>query len=383
MDLSRIECKECGKREHVLAVHIIKEHGLSVEEYQAKYAGAPVLSAFAAAQLKELEEQAHNDLTEVDIRKTFGAALGPAVKTIPAYKNPHPTTPALDPDYVFRKELLKVMAFAFVNNQGGETKEFVLYSGPTGSGKSSVVEQFMARVNWPFYRINMDSDIGRADFIGQWVLRGEETIFQYGILPRAMREGAALLIDEWDCMNPSIGMVLQAVLEGKPLVITETGEILKPANGFMIFATSNTLGQGDSSGLYNGTQLQNFAALDRFDACVIVDYAKKAEEKAILQKKLGFTNDGLSAKYGVKIIPGKDDADQLLEKTLEVARLVREAFVKEEITATMSTRTLVNVLKKLVSFGDVRTAYNLAYVNKLTMDNKKFVNEIIQRVWGV
>ncbi|MFP5214149.1 MAG: AAA family ATPase, partial [Acidobacteriota bacterium] len=178
-------------------------------------------------------------------------------------------------------------------------------------------------------------------------------------------EGAVLILDEWDCMNPSVGMVLQSVLEGSPLTVTETGEVIRPHADFRLFATSNTTGQGDETGLYNGTTPQNFASLDRFTMVAEVGYPDAETEKEIIRKKTGCEN-------GV-----------VLERLTRCAAMVREGFLSEQTRATMSTRTVVNVASKLLTFGDVLFAYSIGYLNKLAPEDRKFCREAVQRVWGV
>lgn len=360
VNMEKVECKICGEKAHFLEVHLTKAHDMSVEDYESQHPGAPVLSEAAKARLAELSKLTNNSKVDFDIKKTFGVSVFARVTTTQGFENSHPNTPEVDPDYNFDKSLLGLVLYAL--NTDGEN---MLLSGPTGSGKSSVVEQTAARLNLPFYRVNFDLDIARADFVGQWVLDGKDMAFQYGILPRAMREGAVLLLDEWDCANPAVAMALQAVLDGGRLMIAETGETIIPASGFRMFATANTLGQGDESGMYNGTQPQNFAQLDRFGTTAIVDYLGAREEKKILKNKTGIVDN------------------DVLDKLYDYAKLVREAFKKEEIRVTMSTRSLINVGKKIVDFGDVKTAYMVAFINKASGDDREFCLEILQRVWGV
>lgn len=377
LNTEKIECAICGKKAHFLEAHIKSAHGMDAKEYQEKHGKAPLLSEAAQWRLQEIARPYRNELIEYDIEKTFGIKIASKIKKVKGFAAPHPTTPTVDPHYKFRAEQLTAILFERDDPQG----EKVLFTGPTGSGKTSALEQFAARLNLPFFRINMDADITRADFVGQWVLKCEEMEFMYGFLPRALSTPyAVMVIDEWDCMNPSNAMALQAVLEGKPLAIAETAEMVTPKEGVSLFCTANTIGQGDETGLYVGTQVQNFAQLDRFTIVLKVDYPDAQVEADILRAKCHLTDEELLERWGVK--ETKDSADQYVKKFLEVARLVRDAFKKEEIAATMSTRTLVNIANKTFAFGNINTAYAMAYTNKLSGADRDFVNEIVQRVWG-
>jgi cobaltochelatase CobS len=338
------------------------------------------LSESARLKLQEVESASRNELIDYDIKKTFGIEVSKNVKTIKGFRHPHPNTPKIDPDYQFRKDQLMAILFERLNADA----EKVLFTGPTGSGKTSALEQVAARLNLPFFRINMDNDVTRADFVGQWVVKGDDMDYLYGILPRAMKTPMAILVvDEWDCVNPGCGMALQAVLEGKPLTIAELATEVFPAQGFTLYCTANTIGQGDETGLYAGTQVQNFAQLDRFTMVIQVDYPDAMFEKMIWQKKCGLTYAALMQRFGVTELKNGDDADSMIHRLIETARLTREAFLKEEITATMSTRTLVNIANKMLVFGNVKMAYGLCYLNKLNREDRQFVEEIVQRVWGV
>ena len=360
--LKKIKCEVCGEECHFIEAHLNESHPeMSVSDYQAAFPAAPIMSESAKNRLVLLAEEADNGMVDLSIKGLFRLAVFGSKDDIKGFRNPHKTTPKIDPDYHFNQGLLAMILYSIVNRNNP-----VLLSGPTGSGKSSVITQVAARLNWPYYRVNCDVDISRADFVGQWVLRGKEMTFQYGLLPRAMREGAVLIVDEWDAANPAVSFVLQAVLEddGK-LTIAETGEIIEPHPNFRIFCTANTLGMGDETGLYNGTQPQNFAALDRFKLVEHVDYPPAAIEQKIIESKTGISDKSI------------------LSKLSEMAKLVRESFKKDEIRVTMSTRTLINIAEKLVDFGDVKTAYNVAYINKCSGDDKKVVSELLQRIWAV
>lgn len=359
---SKIKCQECGKEAHFIEAHLKMHHPeMTLDEYITKHPGAATISI--AGEKKRASIIEANQLKPIvgSIKKLFGISVFGARDEIMMFEKPHVTTPPIDPDYKFEKETLAYCLYSVANKN-----QPMLLQGPTGSGKSSIITQIAARLNYPFYRINCDMDISRADFVGQWVLRGKEMAFQYGILPIAARVGGIMVVDEWDAANPGVSMALQAVLEdnGK-LTIAETGEVIAPADYFRIFCTANTLGMGDETGLYNGTQPQNFAALDRFKQAVTVNYPKEAVEKEIVKKKTGL------------------DDKEILNKILEYATLIRNAFVKEEIRTTMSTRTIINIAEKIIDFGDVRMAYSVAYINKCSGEDRKFAEECLQRVWAV
>jgi cobaltochelatase CobS len=359
----KVECRICGAKAHFLEMHLTEVHGMTAADYLKTYPDAKVLSEAAEHKLSQIASDTRNQKVVVKLKDLFGANPfgNPDRATIEAFKAPRPNTPKTDPNYYFNPEILAVVLYA-IQNQNMK----LLLVGPTGSGKTSIAEQVAARLNRGFYRINFDGDITRADLVGQWVLTVKnEMHFQYGILPKAMREGAVLVLDEWDCVNPSVGMVLQSMIEGKPLTITETGEVIEPHPDFRLIATANTVGQGDDTGLYNGTQPQNFATLDRFTVVEHVDYPTQAKEKKILTQTTGITDD------------------DVLDKLTRTAKLIREAFVKQEIRATMSTRTVVNAARLMLDWGSPKRAYTLGFLNKLTTEDQNVCLEVIQRIWGI
>ena len=363
MTEAKVKCEICGKEAHTLEAHIAEEHQMTLSEYKAKHSKT-VLSNYALQVLNQRFKATKLGLpvkVDFNIQKAFGISNFPKEK-IQGYNRPHESTPAIDTNYVFDKNLLSLVMFAIENQN-----ERVLMTGHTGSGKSSVIEQVVARLNLPFCRVNCDGDLTRADFVGQTVLENQGTKFQYGLLPMAMKEGRVLLIDEWDAASPSVSLALQSVLEeGGKLTITETQEVIHPHPDFRIFATSNTKGQGDDSGMYHGTQPQNYAALDRFTMVGLVDYPTATVEMQII-----------TAKTGIKA----EHKDSVLERLVQFATLVRKAFIKEEITCTMSTRTVVNVARKLIAFGDIKQAYSIAFMNKLNSEDLEFCQEIYSKVW--
>jgi cobaltochelatase CobS len=362
MEIKRVECKECGEQVHIIEAHLEKEHtGLSLESYVEKYPEAELMSELAKERLAKLGKTVGSGMVDLNINDVFGMNVFAESATIKGYNHRSSLVPKKDENYVFKKDILATVLYAIM-----KPNEPCLFTGPTGSGKSSFIQQTFSWLNRPLYRVNMDNDITRADWVGQWVLRGKEMFFQYGILPRAMREGIPVLIDEWDAQQPGVSLATQAVLEDDGrLVIMETGEIIAPTDGFRLFGTCNTLGMGDESGLYHGTQPQNFAQLDRFKLVEHIDYPEEDVEKDIVKRVVGITDN------------------DVLTKLTEFATLVRRAFVKEEIRATMSTRTIISVAQKIVDFGDVKMAYNKAFINKSTGEEAKVLREFLQRTWGI
>jgi len=353
-----LKCEICGYEGEVLERHIKDKHGQTVQEYAESHQGAEVLSDKAKSLLAARKVRKESGFFAFNISTLFGVEFE-AKNEIEGFLNPQDTTPDIDPAYVFQKDgLLACLAGVELPN------ERVFLTGHTGSGKSSIVQQVAARLNLGFCRINCDNDITRADFIGQYTLKGETMEFVYGLLPRAMMEGQVLLLDEIDAANPGVVLVLQSVLEknGK-LTIPETGETITPHKNFRIFATGNTRGQGDDTGMYAGTQPQNGAMIDRFTWVEVINYPDKKTEKRIVVSVSGISKE-------------------IAKKIVEVATLIREAYENGDISVTMSTRTSINIAEKIKMLGDVEKAYRVAFLNKCNPEDETFAKEAIQRVFG-
>jgi len=244
-----------------------------------------------------------------------------------------PFIPTATESYEFRRELVRDLV-AFLNYPLGDA---LYITGPTGSGKTSLVTECAARLSWPVQQITMGARTEAADLIGHYVLMsdspGEEPQmrFQYGPLATAMREGQILLLNEVDLADPGELAALNDVLEGRPLVIASNGgEIIKPHRMFRVVVTGNSTGNGDSTGLYQGVMMQNLAAMDRY-RFMIVDYPTKEAEVKLLQK----------------ILPAS--AGVLIPMFVDVANKIRESFVGQKddgnLSVTMSTRTLLRWAK--------------------------------------
>jgi cobaltochelatase CobS len=357
-----ITCQICQTTCNFIELHLTQAHEeISLEEYKGRYPDAPLMSAAAAEKLAaRAQDLKDNNKVRHTLMEKFGFELNASVTEAEGWEKPFENTPKIDPDYAFRKDNVAVVLFAL------ESKELepTLMVGPTGSGKSSVIEQVLARLNRPHYRMNFDEGITRSEFVGKDVLKSDETKFQEGILVKAVKEGAALIMDEFDAAPPSVTMLMQSVLEGGNLTLLEEGVVIEPHPDFKIFATANTNGMGDESGLYNGTQPQNFATLNRFTQIEKVDYPCAADEDRIILKKTKIADR------------------QVRQNLIKVAKLVRDAHKKDEITGTMSTRAVINTGKKLLAYGDVKRAYELTVLNGLNSEDREVYEELIQRVWG-
>lgn len=286
-----------------------------------------------------------------------------------------PFIPSLDTNYVFRKDLVRDL-LAFLNVPGGDA---LYITGPTGSGKTSVVTEAAARLNWPVQQITMSGRTEASDLVGHYVLSsqnpGEEPQmrFQYGALATAMREGHILLLNEVDLADPAELSALNDVLEGRPLVITANGgEIIKPHPMFRVIVTGNSAGNGDATGLYQGVMMQNLAAMDRY-RFIKVGYADTQAEIAILEK-------------AASRVPSV-----IRERMIEVANEVRALFVGGDndggqLAVTMSTRTLVRWAKLSMLFAGapnaVEHALNQALLLRAAPEEKEAILRIAKDVFG-
>lgn len=360
---------------HQLAAHLKASHNMDVGTYQATFAGAEIMSEttkknLAAARAKSPLIAAKAPSAEPKKGEVlhFGVATMNVLECLSTLDQK--MVPPHDEDYELDDAKLEVLALGIVQ------KDNVMCVGPTGSGKTSLVQVLAAIANHPCSRINMNGDIRAADFIGEKLVEvdaesGQAVVrWSDGILPRAMRMGWWLLIDEIDACPPAIAFVLQAVLEGKPLVLSSNGgEIVEPHERFRIVATANTIGKGDDTGMYTGTNVMNEAFLDRFGTVMQFDYPKREMEIKILVAK-------------AKI----DEATAM--KMVDVATKIRDAGKKEECYCSFSTRRLLKWAAKTVALrGEGKTgkhwvAAEVTVFNKLSKDDRKLVEETVQRILG-
>lgn len=301
---------------------------------------------------------------KIDCKKTFGLETNFEVKGLETKSD---LIPALDENYVFDPKTTSAILAGFAFNSR------VLIQGMHGTGKSTHIEQVATRLNWPCLRVNFDSQITRLDLVGKDVIKLKDgkqiTEFKEGIIPYALRNGVALVLDEYDAIKTDVAFVIQRLLEeeGK-FALLEENEIITPHKNFRLFATSNTLGAGDDLGIYHGTNLINQAQMDRWNIVASLNYLSEEHELAILLKKLPFLNSKLhqnTAKMMVKL-----------------ANLTRDAFKNGDISTLISLRSLISWGRNIEIFGSVKTAFTLSFANKVIDDEKIVIREFYQRVFG-
>jgi cobaltochelatase CobS len=311
-----------------------------------------------------MSSKIENSLIKIDCKKTFGINCNFEVS---GFKSTSDLVPTLDKNYLFDEKTSNAILAGFAFNQR------VLIQGMHGTGKSTHIEQVASRLNWPCMRINFDSQITRLDLVGKDTIKLKNdkqiTEFKEGIIPFALRNGVALVLDEYDAIKTDVSFVIQRLLEedGK-FALLEENEIITPHPNFRLFATSNTLGAGDDLGIYHGTNLINQAQMDRWNIVASLNYLSEEHEITILQKKLAF----LSSK----------DHQQTAKLMVKIANLSREAFKSGDISNLISLRTLISWGRNIEIFNSIKDAFILSFYNKIIDDEKSVIREFYQRVFG-
>src|SRR4028119_264931 len=258
---------------------------------------------------------------------------------VPAFSEADERVPDLDPTYVFDPDVTLAICAGFGKNRR------VMVQGYHGTGKSTHIEQVAARLNWPLIRINLDAHISRIDLVGRdaIVLReGQQvTEFREGLLPWALQHPVALVFDEYDAGRPDVMFVIQRVLEVKgKLTLLDQNRVIRPNPWFRLFATTNTIGLGDTTGLYHGTQAINQGQMDRWSIVTTLNYLPAATEAQIVLAKSG--------EYD------KPDGRKTVEQMVKVDDLTRQAFINGDISTVMSPRTVISWAQNALIFGDGR-----------------------------
>ena len=295
------------------------------------------------------------------VSKTFGIDSKLIVK---GFKEKSDWVPDIDNDYVFDKETtLSVLA-------GFEHNRRVMIQGYHGTGKSTHIEQIAARLNWPCVRINLDSHISRIDLLGKDAITLKDdkqiTEFQEGLLPWSIQNPVALVFDEYDAGRPDVMFVIQRILEveGK-LTLLDQNKIISPHPSFRLFATTNTVGLGDITGLYHGTQQINQGQMDRWHILSTLNYLDpKQEFKVVLSKVKDFKS-------------AKDKS--LLQDMIKLANLTRTGFANGDVSILMSPRTVISWAQNYKIFKNIKDTFNLTFLNKCDDLEKPIFGEYFQR----
>ncbi len=302
---------------------------------------------------------------DIDVRKTFGLDIDMTVK---GFATPTDRVPSFDPTYRFDRDTTLAILAGFAHNRR------VMIQGYHGTGKSTHIEQVAARLNWPCVRVNLDSHISRIDLIGKDAIRLRDgvqvTEFQEGILPWALRNPAAIVFDEYDAGRPDVMFVIQRVLEtdGK-LTLLDQNTVITPHPYFRLFATANTVGLGDTTGLYHGTQQINQGQMDRWSLVATLNYLPHAAEVDIVLAKCP---DYAATPQGRTTVG----------RMVTVADLTRSAFMNGDLSTVMSPRTVIAWAENARIFGDVGFAFRLSFLNKCDELERQTVAEFYQRCFG-
>ena len=318
------------------------------------------------AAIQETAGKSYESLPDmkVSIRQVFGIDSD---MEVPAYSKADEHVPEIDSDYRFDRPTTLAILAGFAKNRR------VIVTGYHGTGKSTHIEQVAARLNWPCVRVNLDSHISRIDLIGKDAIvlkEGQQvTEFREGILPWALQNNVALCFDEYDAGRPDVMFVIQRVLEASGrLTLLDQSKVIKPHPAFRLFATANTVGLGDTSGLYHGTQQINQGQMDRWSIVTTLNYLPHDKEAGIvLAKAKAYQNE-----KGKKIVANM----------VRMADLTRQAFINGDLSTVMSPRTVITWAENAQIFGDLGFAFRLTFLNKCDELERPVVAEFYQRVFG-
>ena len=281
------------------------------------------------------------------------------------FKKKNAWVPEIDESYVFDKETTLAILAGFENNRR------VMIQGFHGTGKSTHIEQIAARLNWPCVRINLDSHISRIDLLGKDVIKLNEgkqiTEFHEGLLPWSIQNPVALVFDEYDAGRPDVMFVIQRILEteGK-LTLLDQSKVLTPHPFFRIFATANTVGLGDTSGIYHGTNQINQGQMDRWNIVAKLNYLDEEKEIEIISKK----------------ISANSEEKKLIKSMVQMANLTRKGFEQKDISIVMSPRTVIMWAENYKLINNVQSSLAMTFLNKCDESEIDIYKEYFQRTFG-
>jgi len=298
---------------------------------------------------------------DISVREVFGIDTDMTVK---GFAERTDRVPEPDLTYKFDPDTTLAILAGFSHNRR------VMIQGYHGTGKSTHIEQVASRLNWPCVRVNLDSHISRIDLIGKDAIKLRDgmqvTEFQEGILPWALRNPCAIVFDEYDAGRADVMFVIQRVLEtdGK-LTLLDQNEVITPHPSFRLFATSNTVGLGDTTGLYHGTQQINQGQMDRWSLVATLNYLSHDAETAIVLSKAPTYNTA--------------EGRKTISQMVTVADLTRTAFMAGDLSTVMSPRTVIAWAQNAVIFRNVGYAFRLTFLNKCDELERQTVAEFYQR----
>jgi cobaltochelatase CobS len=380
---TKIKCMKCGAKVHSIQLHIAKDHaaeGYTLKDYEKEFPGAPLLSDIAKAELEKraLASSVSTDTSSTPVatsmKKNFHEVFGLGkvkaalsskgepikISVMPDTPEFSDMVPAVDPNYVFNLDVLKSLMF------GLEMNIPTFLWGHSGTGKTTIFEQVAARTRRPTVRVQHTANMEEEHIVGGWRLRDGHTFFEYGPLPMAMKYGWLYIADEYDFGRPEVLAVYQAVLEGKPLFIKEADtsmRVVKPHPDFRIVATGNTNGQGDETGLYQGTTIQNAANFERFGIVEKMPYM----EKALEERLVALQSD----------IPPED-----AKLLVDFATRVRQEFDSSKLSNPISPRSLINAGMYGYAHNNYHLGLQKAFINRLSTVDREVADQVAKRVFG-
>lgn len=295
------------------------------------------------------------------VRETFGLDSD---WEVPGFSHEMPNVPEIDTAYQFDHDTTMALLAGFGFNRR------VMIQGFHGTGKSSHIEQVAARLNWPCIRINLDSHVSRIDLLGKDMIVLKEgkqiTEWKEGLLPWAIQNAVALVFDEYDAGRPDVMFVIQRVLESEGrLTLLDQNQVIRPHPAFRLFATANTVGLGDTTGLYHGTHQLNQGQLDRWNIVTILNYLHHDDEVKIIKAK----------------VEGLNDKD--IDNMVKVADMTREGFKNGDLSTLMSPRSVISWGENTKIFKDREMAFRLSFLNKCDEMERPIIAEYYQRCFGV
>jgi len=301
---------------------------------------------------------------KISVKQTFGIDTEMEVD---AFSKKNDFVPKIDQDYKFDRDTTLAILSGFAFNKR------VLIQGYHGTGKSTHIEQVAARLNWPCVRVNLDSHVSRIDLIGKdaIVLKDgkQVTEFKEGVLPWSIQNPVALVFDEYDAGRPDVMFVIQRVLESEGnFTLLDKNKVISQHDYFRMFATTNTIGLGDTTGLYHGTQQINQGQMDRWNIVTTLNYLPFEKELEIILTK----NKNYNSKEG----------KEKISNMIKVADLTRKGFINGDISTVMSPRTVLHWAENTKIFKDQGYAFRLTFLNKCDETEKKIISEYYQRCFG-